>query len=72
MHLYIANDLFIKWTISQETGVRRLYWIKSWSCIYVTQHNSPTKPSSNLVLEQRLRCYQLKYLYILVLHIWVN
>jgi hypothetical protein len=36
------------------------------------QNNSPTKLSSNVVLEQRLRCYQLKYLYILLLYIYSN
>ena len=36
------------------------------------QNNSPTKLSSNVILEQSLRSYQLKYLYSLALHIRVN
>jgi hypothetical protein len=35
------------------------------------QNISSPKLLSNVVLEQRLRCYQLKYLHILVLHIRV-
>jgi hypothetical protein len=51
-----SRQYICQWTMSQETNVLKRYWIKSWSCIFVL--NS-------------IRCYQLKYLYILVLHIRV-
>jgi hypothetical protein len=51
-----SRQYICQWTMSQETNVLRRYWIKSCSCISVL--NS-------------VRCYELKYLYILVLHIRV-
>jgi hypothetical protein len=53
-----SRQYICQWTMSQETNVLRRYWIKSWSCISVLDLDS-------------VRCYQLKYLYILVLHIRV-
>jgi hypothetical protein len=52
-----CRQYICQWTMmSQETNFIWRYWIKSWSCISVL--NS-------------FRFYQLKYLYILVLHIRV-
>jgi hypothetical protein len=44
---------YCQWTISEEANVLRRYWIISWSCNSV-ENNSPTKLSSNVVLEAKV------------------